>query len=568
MASANEVKVSYVADIKDLTAKLQSISGITASEARKQVNAVVAGQKAQASAMAKAAGSTDAAGLAASKAAKAFGPLGGIFARLDPTAGALSSTVAAGTSVLEGFGVTAAASGVAVGALAVALGAGYAAYKALNAEEDRAVAVSALVSAAHQQMAPLIDATRIAEIKAAVATGQMTEEAGRLALEGVAAMKAFGAATADTTAKVRALHDEQSSTGQQVKDTAVEWTKAAAELYGGWNPIANAAAYYTRNLVDTSGDLQVQVDALMGTQGEANAITKAGVKATDDAAAADLRKAAATKARAKAEADAANSAAGFQNAANLLNKDREEERKGEKAYSDMVIQGAAEQAAASKALADQQIADAKRVADEQERARVTRLSDEIAVMGAVANLGNQLVSATGKQYDTTTAAGRRAAIKQFRTQKAADLAIGAINTAVAVSSALKEYPVPPMSIIMGGLALGSGLVAEAAIAASPPPSFHSGYAPDEMQARVLKSEPVVSPVGASILGRKNIADANAGKTPTAGGYQGPAPVIIDHRVMESLVKREIANGGALASALRSSSGGAYGHRKNRRSVTG
>jgi len=566
MASANEVKVSYIADIRALTEKLKSVTGITASEARAQVAAVVSAQKASAAAIKGTAGAADAAGLSATKAAKAFGPLGGIFSRLDPTAGALSSTVAAGTSTLEGFGVEAAVAGVAVGALAVVLGTGYAAYKAWNAESDRAAEVSALVASAHDKLAPLIDATRIAEIKAAVATGQMTDEAGRLALEGVAAMKAYGQATADTTAKVKALHDEQSSLTQQVKDAAVSWTQAAADLGGGWNPIANAAAYYTRNLLDTSGDLQVQVDALMGTQAEANAIAKAGTKATNEAADATARKAAATKALSKAEADAAKSAAGMQKVADQLNKDAEAEHQAEKAYSDMVIKDAADQAAASKALADQQIADAKRVADAQEKARVTRLSDEIAVMSAVANLGNQLVSATTKQYDTTTAAGRAAALKQFKTQKGVALGIGALNTAVAVSTAIKDYPVPPLSIIMGGIALGTGIAAEAAIASSPAPSFHQGYAPDDMQAKVLKSEPVVSNTGAEILGRRNIADANAGKTP--GGYQGPAPVIIDHRVMETLVKREIANGGALASALRSASGTSYGHRKNRRSVTG
>lgn len=566
MGSANEVKVSYIADIRDLTAKLQSVSGITASEARKQVASVVAAQKAMTKSMQTTTGATDAAGLAASKAAKAFGPLGGILAKLDPTAGALSSTVAAGTSAMEGFGVTAAASGVAVGALAVALGAGYMAFKALNAESDRAAETAALVATATRNLTPLVDATRIAQIKAAVATGEMTEEAGRLALEGAAAMKAYASATADTTAKIMALHDEQASLGQQVKDTAVSMTQAAADMYGGWNPIANAAAYYTRNLVDTSADLQAQVDALMGTQASANEITKAGIVATDAAAAADRRKAAATKARADAEALAAKSAQGAHERAAMLNKDAEEEHKAEKTWSDMVIKDAADQEAASKALADQQIADAERVAAVQKAARNARMSDELAVGNALVALGSQIVSDTTKQYDTTTAAGRKAALKQFRAQKAANLAIGALNTVVGVSTALRDYPVPPMSIIMGGIALASGISAEAAIASSPPPSFHAGYAPDEMQAKILKSEPVVSPVGAEILGRRNIADANAGKTPTAGsGYQGPAPVIIDHRVMEALIKRELASGGALASAMR---GAGYGHRRNRRGVTG
>lgn len=564
MSSANEVKVSYIADIRDLTEKLKSVTGITASEARAQVTAVVAAQKAMAASTSKTGSATDAAGLAASKAAKAFGPLGGILAKLDPTAGALSSTVAAGTSALEGFGVTAAASGVAIGGLAVALGAGYLAYSAYNAESDRAAATAALVATAHEKMTPLIDATRVAQVKAAVATGQMSEEAGRLELAGVAAMKAYGAATADTETKIKALHAEQQSLTQQVKDAAVQWTGDAAEMYAGWNPIATAAAYYTRNLLDTTADLDAQVNALMATEGEAAEVTKAGVAATNAATAATARRAAASADLAKAEEVAAASRAGAKNRDAIMIKQAEDEHKAEKAYADMVLKDYEDEASASKALSDQLIDDARRVAAEQEQARTRRIQDEIATASALANLGDQLVSATTRQYDTTTAAGRDAARRQFATQKAANLAIGAINTAVAVSTALKDYPVPPLSIVMGGIALASGLIAEGAIAASPAPSFHSGYAPDEMQARVLRNESVMTPTATAALGKRRMDLMNDGVS--QGNSTMPAPVIIDHRIMNTLIKRELSTGGALAAAL--ASDGVVGHRKNRRGVTG
>lgn len=600
MGSANEVKVSYIADIRDLTAKLQSVSGITASEARKQVASVLAAQKAQTKAVvdaqkeqsnalkATAASANDVAA-GGGKALKALGPLGGVLSRISPEAGAAASSIAGLTSAFEGFGLESGAFAGAIGAGLPLLAAGGVAVGELVGVMDDYTAASKAAKAAHDSfaaaMAPMEDAVAAARaeqdrLNAALDSGAPKKY---LAISDLSA--AADAKEAAATAKLREEKDALMATlaesanmdnfaGQIAQNRIAQIDKEIGVIHGQANELARLSVtnYTLRGAIDASGKATTEHTAK--SRDLTAELTKESAAVKRDADAFGARLAAVESSAAAADDVVARSTSLQMSEVEKLGVARDnaisdylEKAKAGALTEEQIAAGSASiRASYSAEVADQQIADAERVAAAQKAARAARLSDEIAVGNALVALGSQIVSDTTKQYDTTTAAGRKAALKQFRAQKAANLAIGALNTVVGVSTALRDYPVPPMSIIMGGIALASGISAEAAIASSPPPSFHAGYAPDEMQAKILKSEPVVSPVGAEILGRRNIADANAGKTPTAGsGYQGPAPVIIDHQVMEALIKRELANGGALASAMR---GNGYGHRRNRRGVTG
>jgi hypothetical protein len=162
-------------------------------------------------------------------------------------------------------------------------------------------------------------------------------------------------------------------------------------------------------------------------------------------------------------------------------------------------------------------------------------------------------------------AEQRAHAKEaFAIAKAARLAEATITTAMAVINAYNSGVALPI----GGAVLGpamaiaagvTGAVQIAAIAAEQP-SFHSGKSPDEMNATILKSEAVLNSTASAAMGRHQIEAMNNGMTQARG--QGPAPVVIGHRVFEAGLKRSLDSAGVLREALHA--GAVYGHRTNRR----
>lgn len=475
----------------------------------------------------------------ADRALKALGPLGGVLSRLDPSAGAVASSIAGLTSATEGLTVGAGALGIsltAVAALAAPVAAG-----------------AALISAAYLALTGNLDDV-VFSLDAVEARNKAAAETATKTAGEVNAINALRLKLQDQV--LIASGNETSATQAQRK--TVEEINAA---YTDQIAIRKAAVDAATKAGD--GSVTAAKRALAATEAEKQGlIDLAAQAATLKPHDAKADAAAAAKRAADEKAAQALEIAGAKNRTAILSAARKEDRRGEKAYSDMVIKDAADQAAADKKLVDKQIADAKRLADERKAASDQRLADEQAVAGAIANLGSQLVTATTKQYDTTTKAGRAAALKQFETQKAANLAIGAINTAVAVSTALKDYPVPPLSIVMGGLALASGIVAEAAIAAAPAPKFHAGKRPDEINATLQRGEAVVSAQGMSKPGMKAaVAAANGGYSPGGGG--GPVSVVYLHKVHNEFMRDSLAQGGPLT--RRMDQGVKVGHRTRRNS---
>ncbi|NBV20148.1 hypothetical protein [Janthinobacterium sp.] len=172
--------------------------------------------------------------------------------------------------------------------------------------------------------------------------------------------------------------------------------------------------------------------------------------------------------------------------------------------------------------------------------------------------------AAGEQYYTQAqqvelqariGASKDAARKQFAAAKAAKLAEAAASTALAVINAIAESPPPSPFGIAGSLIAGAAGAASMAAIAAQEPTFHQGYAPDEMQAKVLKTEAVLSPAATSALGAGNIAAANAGVTRGQGA--ATAPVVFRHQTFRPFIKDFLTQPSALTDAL---------NRTNRRSM--
>lgn len=581
--------------------------------------------------MKKSAGSVDAAGKAAVK-------LRGILGSISPEAAGAAGAVDDAVDALEALeigagqlGVSVAAAGAALAVVTLAVGAGAMAWAIWSEEGRQAAEVSALVSAASEKLTPLIDATRMAQLDAAVATGAMTEAAAKLEREGIASMKAFGAATADTTAQIKALHDGAGTLSRTVGDLGD---------YLQGTPMFGLGLQIDM-LTESSSEAQVKIDALMQGESDAAGIVKQGTEARKASTEATARHAATTvnltdallKEAAAAQASADKFAAHLAAVeADAAAADAIVTRSGEFRMSEIDKLQAAEDAAAGQYVASAQAGSmaaadiaagesairanyqeqitakveeesAKRAATEQAHLAETAAaqaasfaatigtinqvsgyaSDALGMLGesadaayqnsadTVTRLNEQMIA--GEAYYTDaqkealskrTDAAKDAARKQFAAAKAAKIAEATASTALAIINAIAQSPPPsPFGLIGAGIAGAAGAVVIGQIA-STEPSFHQGYAPDEMKARVLKNESVLSPTATAAVGAGRVSELNAGKTGRA--YSGPAPVIIDHKTMNTLIKREIANGGALASAL--SSGSVVGHRANRRGTSG
>lgn len=157
-----------------------------------------------------------------------------------------------------------------------------------------------------------------------------------------------------------------------------------------------------------------------------------------------------------------------------------------------------------------------------------------------------MTAADKKALKERVAAQREAAMLTFGLNKAAQLATATINTATAVTAALASAP-PPANLIAAGVAGASGAVQIATIA-SQQPAFHSGgMVPDEVPARLVTGEAVLSRVGRNVIGDEQIRAANAGIAP-------PVKVIAinqyRHRVFEPFVRDHLRIGGALSSAIK------------------
>jgi hypothetical protein len=145
---------------------------------------------------------------------------------------------------------------------------------------------------------------------------------------------------------------------------------------------------------------------------------------------------------------------------------------------------------------------------------------------------------------------KKAALAMFVAGKVAALSQAAVATALAVITGFAQGG-PPLAIAAGI----AGGIAIATIAAEPPPSFHAGGmvsmgAPDEITARLLRSEAVLSPQGVAAAGGEDgVRDLNRG----SGGSQPSVISVLQvrSRVVDAMISDNLRQKqGPLTDALR------------------
>lgn len=200
-------------------------------------------------------------------------------------------------------------------------------------------------------------------------------------------------------------------------------------------------------------------------------------------------------------------------------------------------------ASESRQKVEQLSADLRTATTEQERER----------------LGAELATASRALRDQ-----KAAAMEAFGVGKAAAVSQASIAGALAVVNAMAT-PGAPWPVA-AGFAIAAGVAAAVSIgsiAAEPPPTFHSGGmvglgAPDEISARLLRSEAVLSPQGVRAAGGPGgVRDLNQ------GGTAGHQPVITVFKVRSRAVDAMMSDNlrtkqGPLVDALRAAQPRALG----------
>ena len=185
------------------------------------------------------------------------------------------------------------------------------------------------------------------------------------------------------------------------------------------------------------------------------------------------------------------------------------------------------------------------IAESQER--IANLDDQIA--NATTARERKMLDGRKRLIEEEVKEQKKAALAMFVAQKVASLAQAAVATALAVITGFAQGG-PPLAIAAGI----AGGIAIATIAAEPPPSFHSGGmvstgAPDEITARLLRSEAVLSPQGVAAAGGEDgVRDLNRG----SGGSQPIVSVLqVRSRVVDAMLSDNLrTKQGPLTDALR------------------
>ena len=150
-------------------------------------------------------------------------------------------------------------------------------------------------------------------------------------------------------------------------------------------------------------------------------------------------------------------------------------------------------------------------------------------------------------------AQRAAALRAFEIQKVGKLAEATVGGAAAVVQALASAP-PPLNVIAAATT-AAAVAGQLAAIASAQPAFHSGgmvpnsAAPDEVPARLITGEAVLSRTGRNMIGDDQINRANAGMSQPV---QVVAVQQYRHRVYNDFVRDNLRLGGSLADAIRGS----------------
>ena len=180
--------------------------------------------------------------------------------------------------------------------------------------------------------------------------------------------------------------------------------------------------------------------------------------------------------------------------------------------------------------------------DEQRRAAGVAAEAQLSVTAELLDSVSSLAGALMNAGITESKAGLKAL---FGIQQGAAVAAATINTGLAVSNAL-ALPLPPPLPQIAAVAAGiAGAVQVVNILATPPPSFRSGYMPDQQLAMIEpQSEMVVPASGVQAMGGMAAArGAFAGVSPAGG--QSVTRFYIGHKGFSAMASDSAGRPGPL-----------------------
>jgi len=205
-------------------------------------------------------------------------------------------------------------------------------------------------------------------------------------------------------------------------------------------------------------------------------------------------------------------------------------------------------------LTDQLVQDGKRAAEAVREVATATAEDwkaSIADMGATTigfsrsfvALADMITDRNASRYAKDSEAYRKHRMKQFRAHKAAAIAEATINTALGVTKTLSSYAYP-INIVLAALTLAAG-IADIAVISGQQPTFHvggvvqagkaaRGAAPDEVDARLMQGEGVLTRRGVAALGGPDGVQAANRGAPAAGTSQVVAVAALDGRVLDAV----------------------------------
>ena len=600
MPTGSDVRVTFTGDTSQLTAASKQASaaiaatGDAADKAQSKMDAL----NEEASRVG------DGFGKVGGSAAKAAGAVGMLSPAAGDAVGSLADLADVGEMAAEAsaaLGVSAMAVSVALAAIASAAALAAAAYTGWNEETATATRLTEQQNALTAAMAPLYEDTEAAIRAARVELGLMTEAQAEMIDAGLAGLAQYQEATEATRKRLSELRASQASMTGQVQQFLGDVGEALPlQEYNVLAQVIDAATTSTDEFNTEEGRLQdglTQSAAELKRNREAHtALTKAKAQskaATVAMITADEAAEAAAKARADAEARLkreieerqkkeqayADGLAGLRQIETEANADRLSELDALKKKRDDDIaalnqsistqlkategnelkQQQIEQAGQAARLAIQQrferdkgkiIAQSNAKIAEDNAAALAELEEQNraaaeASLQISSDLFGSVSDLAGSLMDAGLAKSKEGLRALFGVQQAAAVAQAAINTALAVSNAL-ALPLPPPLPQIAAVAAGiAGAAQVAAITSTAPPSFRSGYMPDQQLAFIEPQSEIVAPASAvqALGGRDAARDAFAGMS--GGGAPTVTRFTMGHREFSALVEGSARRPGPL-----------------------
>lgn len=408
--------------------------------------------------------------------------------------------------------------------------------------------------------------------------------------------------------KLSALDDQWDSFTRSIAETAVD-------AWGLHDALVDGAAAGIQRLDDATSDYDARARELVETVGRVTAKTKGSGKAHEDAARAAEKEAAALAKLERQQLEAAEAATDLVDQAtrHRLTAIEEIQRAERDALAelqaitqkrlDLAEHDAAQRMAihrdyeAQRALLQQEFATQRRELEAdalaEQRAQAMEVVDAVRqnisdVLGSMADLAagwetehadrisalqDRLVEGEGRlseaqkrRIKSQIAEERKGAKQAHSIQQAAAVADVLMNTAAGITDVWSKWAaLPPIAI-----ALSSGVAAVGAIqlgvVKQQQPSFHTGgmvgrsanAAPDEVTARLLTGEGVLSRAGVAAVGGPGGVDA----INRSGARSGQIVIIqkYKHRVFDAVVEDSVRRDSPLAQAIRADT--RVGHRRN------